>query len=269
MDSTFQRLRARFKVTDSLNATKMAKYSLVITPTRRHHVEWLDQLDQPQPIPRSAKKSWRTLVHKQKSSSGSYWPNPSGQFFGDYISAIRECCALKYLHALEIDQGYLAHTPTATGVSSKIFNRENLKFGLKFSMWASITGAGGSILTKLLQTTCSEAGVIICVQFLEGPPLKICEGQKTSIFRRDFWQLSTLIANISGTDRHIEHQKKNLINHNPALGEKMVNFGPETKNTSWLILINQLEDIFWDYISAIGVLAFAASNFYTRLTQVS
>ena len=43
------------------------------------------------------------------------------------------------LHALHIDEGYLAHTPTGTGVPPKNFNRENLKFGLKFSVCASIT----------------------------------------------------------------------------------------------------------------------------------
>ena len=31
-------------------------------------------------------------------------------FSGDYISAIRRCCPSKFLHALEIDQGLLAHT---------------------------------------------------------------------------------------------------------------------------------------------------------------
>ena len=41
-------------------------------------------------------------------------------FLGYYISALRGCCALKFLHALEIDQGYLAHTPTGTGVPQKI-----------------------------------------------------------------------------------------------------------------------------------------------------
>ena len=52
------------------------------------------------------------------------------------------------------------------------------------------------------------------VQLLKGRPRKIWEGQKTSKFRRDFWQLSTLIANISGTDQHIEHLKK-LIQPQP------------------------------------------------------
>ena len=36
-------------------------------------------------------------------------------FAGDYISALRGCCSLKFLHALEIDQGLLAHTPTGKG----------------------------------------------------------------------------------------------------------------------------------------------------------
>ena len=43
--------------------------------------------------------------------------NQSGHFSGDYIKAIRGCCPLKFLSALEIDQGYLAHTPTGTGVT--------------------------------------------------------------------------------------------------------------------------------------------------------
>jgi len=41
-------------------------------------------------------------------------------FWGYYILVLRGCCALKFLHALEIDQGYLAHTPTGTGVPRKI-----------------------------------------------------------------------------------------------------------------------------------------------------
>jgi len=71
-------------------------------------------------------------------------------FSGDYISAFRGCCPLKFLHALEIDHGLLAHTPNN-------FNRENLKF----KIWPKIQRvrvnnfrAGGSILTKLFQSTC-------------------------------------------------------------------------------------------------------------------
>jgi len=32
-------------------------------------------------------------------------------FSGDYVSALKGCWPLKFLHALEIDQGLLAHTP--------------------------------------------------------------------------------------------------------------------------------------------------------------
>jgi len=47
-------------------------------------------------------------------------------FLGDYISAQKGCCALIFLHALEIDQALLVHTATGTGVIKTIFNRENL-----------------------------------------------------------------------------------------------------------------------------------------------
>ena len=40
-------------------------------------------------------------------------------FLGYYILALMGCCALKFLYALEIDQGYLAHTPSDTGVPPK------------------------------------------------------------------------------------------------------------------------------------------------------
>jgi len=40
-------------------------------------------------------------------------------FSGHNISALKGCCALKILHALEIDQGYLAHTRNGTGVPQK------------------------------------------------------------------------------------------------------------------------------------------------------
>jgi len=47
-----------------------------------------------------------------------YWlilTNPRRYFSGDYISATRGCCTLKFFNALEIDQGYLAHTQAGTG----------------------------------------------------------------------------------------------------------------------------------------------------------
>jgi len=107
-------------------------------------------------------------------------------FLTYYISALRRCCVLKFLHALEIDQALLAHTPTGTGVPQKIFNRENLKFGLKFSAHTSISSELMGIPSQIfILTTCREPGVITWVQFLECLPPKIGEGQKTvQIFSR-------------------------------------------------------------------------------------
>ena len=41
---------------------------------------------------------------------------PKSAFSEDHISAPRGCCRLKFLHALENDQGLPAHTPAGTGV---------------------------------------------------------------------------------------------------------------------------------------------------------
>jgi len=60
-------------------------------------------------------------------------------YSGDYISALRGCCALKFLHTLEIDKGLLAHTREGRGPPPQKKNRENLKFALKFSVLESIT----------------------------------------------------------------------------------------------------------------------------------
>ena len=113
--------------------------------------------------------------------------------------------------------------------------------------------ASVSTLTKIFQTTCREAGMITRVQLLQGPHPKFPRAKKTSKFRRDFWQLSTLIANISGTDRLIEHLRKTWSATTPStLGEKtLVNFGPQTKTFCWLILTNQRRNFSGDYISAI------------------
>ena len=62
--------------------------------------------------------SLKTLVNFGPQRKKFYWlilTNPSGYPSGNYISAIRACCALKFLNALEIDQDYLAHPPSETG----------------------------------------------------------------------------------------------------------------------------------------------------------
>jgi len=43
-------------------------------------------------------------------------------FLGYYISALMGCCALTFLHALEIDQALLAHTTSGAGVPQEILN---------------------------------------------------------------------------------------------------------------------------------------------------
>jgi len=97
-------------------------------------------------------------------------------FSGDYFSALRGCCALKFLHALKIDKALLAHTPRWDGVLQKNYNRENFKFGLKFSVLRSITTSLVGISSRdFLQSTSREAGVITWLQFLQSPSPKICD----------------------------------------------------------------------------------------------
>ena len=48
------------------------------------------------------------------------------------LSALRGCCAMKFLNVLEIDQGYLEHAPTGTGPRPKKINREHVKMSARF-----------------------------------------------------------------------------------------------------------------------------------------
>jgi len=64
---------------------------------------------------------------------------PKLNFSTDYISALRGRWPLKFLHALEIDKGLLAHTPNGNGGPPKTFKGEHVKLGLKFSVLAPIT----------------------------------------------------------------------------------------------------------------------------------
>jgi len=53
---------------------------------------------------------------------------------------------------------------------------------------------------SFFRTTCRDPGVMPGYNFLEGLLPKIWEAKKPSTIFRDFWQFSTLIANISVTD---------------------------------------------------------------------
>jgi len=96
-----------------------------------------------------------------------YWlefSHPSEFLGGDYISVPRGFCTLKFIHALEIAPALIAHTRSGTGVPPKKFNRENLKFALKFSVLATITsGLVGVSSQNIFHTTCRQAGAITCV----------------------------------------------------------------------------------------------------------
>jgi len=172
---------------------------------------------------------------------------PDGLFSGDYISALRGCCAMKFLHALEIDQGNLAHTPTWTGVPPP---EKNLIVKIKNQAFSGLVGLSSR---DFFQPTCREAGVIKWAQFLKCPPPRICDGKRASKIFRDFWQLPTLIANISGKAQHIKNRKSSSSSTTPpTLGEKkLAYFGPQTKKLLTLIYLLPNRLFSRDYISAL------------------
>ena len=57
--------------------------------------------------------------------------HPDGLFSRDCILALRGCCALKFLHTLEIDQGFPGLTRMGTEVPP---TKNHEKCGLKFSV---------------------------------------------------------------------------------------------------------------------------------------
>ena len=68
-------------------------------------------------------------------------------------------------------------------------------------------GGSGPTLTKLYQVTWLEAGVIKWTLILQGvPPTKFGRAKNVQNSAR-FLTTFDLIANISGTDRHIENRK--------------------------------------------------------------
>ena len=67
---------------------------------------------------RSKKTAWWTLVHLLQRSDSEFGPTKM-HFFAYYISALRGCCALKFLFALEIELGLLAHPPRWRGSPKK------------------------------------------------------------------------------------------------------------------------------------------------------
>jgi len=150
-------------------------------------------------------------------------------FSRDYISALRVAGPSNFYMHYDWPRLASAH-PQGGPPQKKKFNRENSKFGLKFSLLGLITSGLHTVSSwNFFQSTFHKAGVINWVQFLEGPPPKIWHGKKKpSKIRRDFWKLSTLIMNVSRTDPHVENRKSSLsTSTTPTLAEKkLVYFGP-------------------------------------------
>ena len=76
-------------------------------------------IDREQFLPRSNKKVRLTLIHKLQRSIHVSMNPLKCTFLGDYISALRGCFDLKFLHTLEIHQPILAHIATGMGVPQK------------------------------------------------------------------------------------------------------------------------------------------------------
>ena len=159
---------ARFLTTFDFDREYLRKYSRYPKSERNVMTAIPPALHEKSPVnfgPQTKKFYWLEMSH------------PS-EFLGETISATRGFCALKFIHALEIAQSLIAHTRSGTGVppSRKKFNRENLKFALKFRVLARITsGLVGVSSQNIFYTTCRQAGVITCVLLLEGRPTKIWE----------------------------------------------------------------------------------------------
>jgi len=81
-----------------------------ISPERIHISKIGKVVDQLQPLPRWMKKDGE-LWSTNKKVIGAHVHPPKLHFSTDFISARRGCWPLKFLQALEIDQGMLAHPP--------------------------------------------------------------------------------------------------------------------------------------------------------------
>ena len=90
-----------------------------ISPERIHRSKIEKVVDQLRPLPRWANKKFLNFGPQTKKLLTWVLTHHSAHLSGDYISALKGGCAMKFLHALEMDQGYLAHAPIGTGVPPK------------------------------------------------------------------------------------------------------------------------------------------------------
>ena len=113
------------------------------------------------------------------------WAHPNQLFSAEYISALRGCWPLKFLHILEIDQGLLAHTTNRAGVPQN-FKGKHLKLGLKFHICAPITLGVVGVTSRNYAGMWLVAKVITWTLILQGVPLQNLGWQKPPKFSAIF-----------------------------------------------------------------------------------
>ena len=124
-----------------------------------------------------------------------------------------------------------AHHKQGRG-SPKNFKDKHLKLRLKFHTWAPITlGVVGLPSRNFTRRGGSRPGWSSGHSYYKGCSVQNLGRPKMSKIRRDFWQLSTLTANVSGMHRLVANLNSTWsTTFHPLLGEKnWVNFGPSTK----------------------------------------
>jgi len=95
----------------------------------------------------------------RRNKSGEVWSSDLGdldvksyplkaQFLEDHISALRGCCAPKFVHALENHQVLLAHPTSGTWAPLTTFFKGGSKIGLKWYKWAIIASELGSVARR-------------------------------------------------------------------------------------------------------------------------
>ena len=146
-----------------------------ISPERIHKSTDENLVDQLQHLTRWAKKVGKLWSTNEKVIDVSIDP-PKWTLFGRlYFRAYGLLRRQFFTRAIDWPGLASAHPNGYWG--PKKCNRENLKFGLKFSVCASITSGLVGVSSQFFKTTCREPGVITWVQFIKSLPPKIWEGE--------------------------------------------------------------------------------------------
>jgi len=110
------------------------------------------------------------------------YTHPNRLFSGDHISAPKQCCVPKFLHALEKDYVLLAHSPPGTAIPLTIFFKGGSKIGSKFYIRACSFWGKGSTFMKLCHMTGYRVGMITNVHIFGGLHPRNLGGPKSRKF---------------------------------------------------------------------------------------